>query len=118
MRVYQGSGPTDAYLIRDWLHRNDIPAQVRGEGLMSLRGEVPVWEAWPAVWTPQPEAERARDLIEGFFGPTLVHPSWQCARCGEENAPNFASCWSCGADRPALPIEPSPTHEPDPTTEG
>lgn len=114
VRVYQGTGPTDAYLVRDWLARNHVPAQVRGESLMSIRGEVPVWEAWPSVWSPGELTERARELIEAFYGPTLVHPEWQCPRCSETNAPNFASCWSCGTDRPPLP-PPEPDLDPEPS---
>lgn len=102
VQVYQATGPTDAYLIRDWLHRNRLEAQVRGESLMSLRGDVPVGEAWPTVWVPEPRATEARALIETFEGPVLVHPPWRCPACGEENGPNFGSCWSCGADRPGL----------------
>jgi hypothetical protein len=110
VRVYRGTGPTDAYLVRDWLGRNQVPAQVRGEGLMSLRGDIPIWEAWPAVWVPTHLEAEARELVSQFDGPTLVHPAWRCGRCGEENAPNFASCWSCGADRPvAAPDGDGPT---------
>ncbi len=93
--------------MRDWLQRNGVPAQVRGEGLMSLRGEIPLGEAWPAVWAPEDRADEAATLIARFFGPTLVAPPWRCPRCDEENGPNFASCWSCGADRP-LAVDPSP----------
>lgn len=108
VQVYRGTGPVDAYLLRDWLVRNEVTAQVRGENLMSLRGDIPIWDAWPTVWCPSEQQERARELIDTFFGPSLVHPSWRCARCDEENAPAFASCWSCGADRPR-PTEPEPS---------
>lgn len=100
VRVYQATGPADAYLVRDWLTRNGVRATVRGENLMSIRGDVPIGEAWPTVWTPADLENRATELVSEFQGPTLVHPAWQCATCQEENGPNFASCWSCGADRP------------------
>ena len=102
VRIYRATGPTDAYLLRDWLERNGVRAQVRGESLMSLRGEVPIGEAWPTLWVAEANVERAEQLMRQFEGPTLVHPPWQCA-CGEENAPNFASCWDCGRDRPGIP---------------
>lgn len=103
VRIFKATGPTDAYLVRDWLERNQVPAQVRGEGLMSLRGDIPIGEAWPSVWVPPSEKDRAMALIRTFDGPTLVHPHWQCPSCSESNEPNFGSCWSCGADRPDLP---------------
>jgi hypothetical protein len=112
VQVHRGHGPTDAYLIRDWLMRNGLLAEVRGESLMSLRGDVPVGEAWPTVWVPPQQRDRARQLIRDFEGPTLVHPSWQCPACGEENGPNFASCWSCGADRPDLGALQAPSPPP------
>jgi len=102
VRVYRGTGPTDAYLVRDWLGRNGVSAEVRGENLMSLRGDIPIMEAWPTVWVAPAQKSQARELIEEFNGPTLVHPAWNCPKCGEENAPNFGSCWSCGTDSPHL----------------
>lgn len=100
VQVYRATGPTDAYLVRDWLIRNGLRATVRGENLMSIRGDVPIGEAWPTVWTPPSQEARATRLVTEFQGPTLVHPAWQCPSCSEENGPNYASCWSCGADRP------------------
>jgi hypothetical protein len=95
-RVYRATGPADAYLVRDWLVRNDIPAQVRNENLMSIRGEVPVGQAWPEVWVNRDDQVRAEEAIQTFQGPTLVHPDWRCAGCGELNPASFGSCWSCG----------------------
>ena len=102
VQVFRGSGPTDAYLLRDWLERNGVRATVRGESLMSLRGDVPIMEARPTVWVPPADRDRAEALITEFHGPSLVHPAWQCPKCGEENAPTFGSCWSCGTDSPHL----------------
>jgi hypothetical protein len=98
--VYQGSGPTDAHLVHHWLVRNEVRAAIRGMHRMGLGGEVPVNEAWPSVWVGDEDVERARALITEFEGPKLVHPRWLCAACGEDNEPNFGSCWNCGADRP------------------
>ena len=105
VKVYQGTGPTDAYLARDWLERNDVPCWVRGESLLSLRGELPIGEAWPTVWVKAVDEARARTLLAQFEGPTLVHPDWQCAHCGEPNGPNFMSCWSCGRDKAVVEAE-------------
>jgi hypothetical protein len=94
-RVYQAVGPTDAYLVRDWLERNEIRAWVRGEHLVSLRGDLPV--IWPSVWVALGDRDRAEAAVQTFNQPMLVHPDWLCA-CGEVNGPTFASCWSCGKD--------------------
>lgn len=97
--IYQGSGPTDAYLVRDWLERNDIQAWVRGHNLLGALGQVPVREAWPSVWVREADREEAEAALKVFQGPTLVHPEWACGACGEINGASFGSCWSCGADR-------------------
>jgi hypothetical protein len=95
-RVYQATGPTDAYLVRDWLERNGIRVFVRGEGLMSLRGELPI--SWPSLWVEPADEGVANEALAAFHAPTLVHPDWKCDGCGEQNAPTFGSCWSCGRD--------------------
>lgn len=99
VRVYQATGPTDAFLVKHWLERNGLVVHVQGD-LLSARGEIPIGESWPTLWVPRADVARAEELVERFFGPTLVHPIWRCAVCGEDNEPNFASCWSCDADRP------------------
>lgn len=99
--VYKASGPTDAMLVSHWLERNGIRALVRGD-LLGLRGEIPIGDAWPTVWVDEADRELAEAAIREFEGPRLVHPRWVCAGCGEENEPNFGSCWSCDADRPDL----------------
>jgi hypothetical protein len=96
-RVYQGTGPADAYLVRDWLERNDIPTWLRGEALLGLQGAIPIGRTWPSVWVMDQDRGRAEDAMRTFNGPALVHPDWKC-RCGEINAPSFGSCWSCGAE--------------------
>lgn len=96
--VYQGIGLTDAYLVRDWLERNDIRAVVR-EALLGALGQVPVCEAYPSVHVADADKERAEEALRVFRGPSLVHPEWTCPKCGEENGPAFGSCWRCGADR-------------------
>lgn len=99
VRVYRAHGPTDAYLVRDWLAEHGITAHVQGETLMGGRGELPVWESWPTLWVAKALEAKAKDLVRSFSAtPQLVHPEWQCS-CGETNPGNFGSCWSCGHDR-------------------
>ena len=98
--VYRGQGPTDAYLVKHWLERNQIVAHVRGEHRMTLRGELPIPDAWPSVWVREQDQDAADEAMRLFNAPRAVHPRWDCPRCQEDNEPNFDSCWSCGADRP------------------
>ena len=95
--VYRGSGPTDAYLIRHLLESLDIHVHVRGD-LVSLRGEIPIGEAWPSVWVAAEDQPQAEDAIRRFHGPKLVHPRWKCSACGETNEATFEWCWQCGAE--------------------
>jgi len=97
--VYQGIGLTDAYLVRDWLERNEIRAWVRGENLLGALGQVPIRDAYPSVYVAKADEDRATEAIRVYQGPTLVHPEWKCPGCGEQNGPAFGSCWMCGADR-------------------
>lgn len=98
--VYRGTGPTDAYLARDWLERNGIAARLQGEVSNGLLGHLPLLETWPSVWVNPAEAQRSRQALDQLFGPQLVHPEWACPSCGEPNGPAFAACWQCGHDRP------------------
>jgi hypothetical protein len=96
--VFRGSGPTDAWLVHDWLVRNDIEVQVRGD-LVSLGGRIPMHESWPTLWVRARDVQRAAEALESYRAPRLVHPSWVCAKCGEENEATFDSCWSCQHER-------------------
>lgn len=98
-QIYRATGPTDGYLLKHWLERNGLTVHVQGD-LVSARGEIPIGESWPTLWVPANDAPRARELVDAFFGPTLVHPVWKCQGCGEMNEPNFGSCWNCDGDRP------------------
>ncbi|MCB9668705.1 MAG: DUF2007 domain-containing protein [Alphaproteobacteria bacterium] len=98
-RIYRGTGPADAWLVKHWLERNGVASQVRSD-LVGLAGEIPSHDAWPTVWVADELADRASELVRAFEGPTLVHPRWRCPACGEDNEPNFGSCWSCGGDAP------------------
>ena len=99
--IYRGSGPTDAYLVRHFLEGNDVRVHIRGD-LITSRGEIPVAEAWPSVWVPEADQERAERLLKAFHGPRLVHPRWVCGTCGEENEATFEWCWQCQSDAPVV----------------
>ena len=100
--VYRGASIADVYLVRDWLERNELNPSVRGHDLVSLIGEIPAPEALPSIWVPDSQVAEAKEVIQGFHGPKLVHPAWICRECSEENPASFGSCWSCGSDGPLV----------------
>lgn len=104
VRIYQGTGPTDAWLVRDWLVRNAIDAWMRGEHLIGLQGQVPI--TWPSVWVRECDRDAAEAAMRAFEGPVLVHPDWVCLGCGEVNGASFGSCWSCQVDAPGNDFAP------------
>jgi hypothetical protein len=98
--LFRGGGPTDAWLVRDWLLRNGLEVRVQGD-LSGLHGQIPIGDAWPSVWVRRSDLPSATDALRQYdASPRLVHPVWRCA-CGEENEANFESCWSCQTDRPS-----------------
>jgi len=97
--VFRASGPTDAWLVRDWLERNGLHVLVRGD-LESAAGQIPFPEAWPTVWVPDQQREQADEAMRLFRGPRLVTSPWTCPGCSEENEPTFDSCWQCETERP------------------
>jgi hypothetical protein len=84
--------------LQHWLRRNGIPAEVLGD-LMVARGDLPIQESSPTVWVPEAFAADARVLVEEFEVPTGDGKRWACAACGEDNEPNFGTCWNCSVDR-------------------
>jgi hypothetical protein len=99
--VYRGSGPLDAYLVSHWLERLGIVVQVRGGDLASIRGKIPIMDAWPSLWVPKDQAVAATDGIRSFEAEAALATAWTCPACDEDNEPSFGSCWSCQTDRPA-----------------
>lgn len=97
-QVHQGRDPVEPYLLRDWLLRNGLNVQLRGAALVGLAGGIPVPKSFPTLWVPESQRPQAEALIAQFAGPTLVHPEWECHRCGETNAPSFGACWSCQSE--------------------
>lgn len=98
--VYRSTGLADAHIVRDLLTGAGIPTTIRGENLVSLAGGIPTPDSFPTLWVVAHNAERARSLIEAMQDAAPL-PSWVCT-CGEPNDGPFASCWSCGTDRPDL----------------
>ena len=101
LKAFQGVDRFEPYLIRDWLLKNGITAEVRGFDLGTL-GALPNFEEFPSVWVPESELENAKHLIGTFQPPPNNNAPWICSQCQEQNPGEFGSCWNCGADSPNL----------------
>jgi hypothetical protein len=103
-KVYVAGNPADAHLLKGLLEGEDIPAQVRGEFLYGVRGEIPITpDTCPSVWVLEDsDYERAVGLVAAFRGSEAPARErggvWRC-ECGEENEDPFTECWKCGRSR-------------------
>jgi hypothetical protein len=103
VNVFQGFDPVEPFLLKDWLIKNDVHAEVRGLDLMSALGEVPAtMGGYPCVWVPAKYVARAKELIDTFHAMKSTGEEWQCSECEEMNPGEFGSCWKCGSDSPRL----------------
>ena len=51
-------------------------------------------------WTTR-STKRARTECCSNCSGRVTGPPWRCTACGEDSEPQFGTCWSCGAVRPA-----------------
>lgn len=104
-KVYVATDPADAYLLKGLLEGENIPAEVRGEYLYGIRGEVPITpDTCPSVWVvDDSDFGRAVELVaavrERNAPSSEDSGAWRCG-CGEENERRFTECWRCGRSRP------------------
>ncbi len=92
--VFRGTGPADAWLVRDRLEAEGIPVQVRDD-LSAGRGELPILDSWPTLWVSAERAAEAEAFLHREATLRLVVPPWTCTACGEVNEGSFEWCWSC-----------------------
>lgn len=98
--VYRGTGPADAYLVRDHLVAHGLQVELRGEHRSGLSGALPMLDTWPALWVVDRHARRARALIAEWDAASVPDgPGWTCA-CGAEVDAHFGECWQCGRASP------------------
>jgi hypothetical protein len=98
-QIFVARHPTEAHLIKGVLEAAGIPAEVQGERLFAVRGEVPVTpDTQPTVWVADDQASAARAIIadSGEAGAGGGGDAWTCPQCGERVEPQFAACWKCG----------------------
>jgi len=104
-KVYIANNPADAHLLKGLLEGENIEAEVRGEFLYGVRGEVPITpDTCPSVWVmDDSDYDKAMELVSIFREGESTKPvggePWHCS-CGEENESQFTECWSCGKARP------------------
>ena len=104
-KVYTAKNPADAHLLKGLLEGENIEAEVRGEFLYGVRGEVPITpDTCPSVWVmDDSDYANAMELVSTFCEGESQNPvegeTWRC-NCGEENESQFTECWSCGKVRP------------------
>lgn len=93
--LYRAKGQYDAYLLRSLLQASQIRSEIKGENLAWLLGAIPVKDTRMSLWVHERDLPEAQKVLQKFSGPTLVHPAWVCAECGESNEANFDLCWNC-----------------------
>ena len=101
-KLYTADNPFEAHLLRGFLEAHGVCAQVQGDVLFSMRGELPMgMDTLPTVWVLHPaEQPRAELLLEEWRSDLRDSSgSWQCPHCGEESDDGFGACWQCGTVR-------------------
>lgn len=93
-RVFNGRQATQGQFVADWLKRNGVDAQIRGEMKTGIMGGIPVADSFPDVWVRGADKPRAEQLI-AEWDETVEGDAWTCPWCNEENGSAFAACWSC-----------------------
>lgn len=92
--VFVATSLADASLVRNFLSANGIESQT----VEKLRGNIgtPYTEVWVLN---DADGETAVRLIKQLTAEADEGDPWICGKCGEENPPSFALCWSCSALR-------------------
>ncbi|MFT6145175.1 MAG: hypothetical protein ACJAZO_004286 [Myxococcota bacterium] len=93
-RVFNGREATQGQFVADWLKRNGVDAQIRGEMKTGIMGGIPVQDSFPDVWVRGADKPRAQVLI-AEMDKTVEGEAWTCPWCDEDNGSAFAACWSC-----------------------
>lgn len=106
-KLFTARHHAEAYLVQGLLEAQGIAAEVRGEALLTtVDAGALIPGAQPQVWVaPGPQVAQAQELVARYERGESLHgagtPGWVCAGCGEVHEPQFASCWKCGAGKPA-----------------
>jgi hypothetical protein len=98
-RIWSGSSLPDTAHFKNLLEQAGVACLIKNRELGGGIGDLPVFDAAPEIWVLEDaEAERAAALIRDSMRPASGAAPWPCPRCGENNEPQFAACWSCGVE--------------------
>lgn len=102
MKIFVANNPPQAHIVCELLQTQNIAAEVRGEGLFGLQGELPMDETTqPYVWLLEPSrSSDAQIIIDQYLDETNRVMEWSCPHCKEVNEGQFGVCWQCGSSRP------------------
>ncbi|MGY2573626.1 DUF7577 domain-containing protein [Vibrio sp. C8] len=101
MKIFIAQHPAEAHIVCGLLRHQNIPCEVRGETLFSVRGEIPFDESSsPYVWLLNLSfLKQAQSIVHDYLHPINGNePEWLCEHCGEKNEPQFGLCWNCGSE--------------------
>jgi hypothetical protein len=104
-KVFIAQHPAEAHLVAGLLASQGIGAEVLGEALFNVRGEVPVTPATlPTVWVlDDRDANSALEILRDqrlrSTDTIGVEQPWTCGSCGEQVEPQFVTCWKCNSPR-------------------
>lgn len=98
MKVFNASNPTEAHIVCGFLQQQGIHAEVRGEGIFGLKGELPLTEDTdPYVWLLElNKVDVVKALILEYQQQQQPTADWTCSECKEVNEGQFGLCWKCG----------------------
>ena len=98
MKIFTAASPTEAHIVCGLLQQQSISAEVRGDAIFSLKGEVPfTQDTDPYVWLLQPnKLDIAKKIIKEYQYQEEKQTDWYCKACSEFNEGQFGVCWNCG----------------------
>jgi len=101
--VFSAYTTAEAHLLKGLLESEGITAEVRGEVLSGILGDIPLLENRPSVWVEESDAARAEEIVRDFQHDRVQKgDAWRCD-CGETLDAQFTACWQCGRSRAEQP---------------
>jgi len=96
-RVWSGSSLPDTAHFANLLEQAGVACVIKNRELGGGIGDLPVFDAAPEIWVlDDAAADNAAAVIRDSVRLATGAALWACRRCGEDNEPQFAECWSCG----------------------
>lgn len=87
------------YSIKNILAMHNIDCHIKNDFGNTMGAEFGIGNTLLELWvSDDADYERAREVIEQELEEPKNQKAWVCQSCGEENAGEFALCWSCQAE--------------------